>query len=184
MARRVNTKFLTILTCVVLGLLAVAVLASKFLIRESPDKYVNAGNQLLSEKKYEEAARNFAHAVALDPKNPALWVQYGDALNELSAVDPEYLARARQAWESALATDASNKPALDRMMSFWSDMANIYTYRPEIFERLNDTAKRLYAADPKNAAAEVAIVTSVIRPWLVGVEKDQRLVEDLSLIHI
>src|SRR4051812_45996856 len=64
------------------------------------------------------------------------------------------------------------------MMSFWSDMANIYVYRPDVFEKLNDTARRLYAADPKNSAAEVAIVTSVIRPWLVGVEKDQRVIED------
>src|SRR5688500_4244616 len=110
MARRVNTKFLTILTCVVLGLAGAGVLAKKFLIRESPEKYVNAGNQLLSEKKYDEAARNFAHAVALDPKAPDLWVKYGDALNELSAVDAEYLSRARQAWESALAVDAAHKP--------------------------------------------------------------------------
>src|SRR5687768_7935813 len=130
MARRVNTKFLTILTCVVLGLAAAGVLAKKFLIRESPDKYVNAGRQLMDEKKFDEAARNFAHAVALDPKNPALWVQYGDALNELSAVDPEFLMRTRQAWESALSIDAANKPALDRMMQFWSDMANIYSATP------------------------------------------------------
>ena len=178
MARRVNTKFLTILTCVVLGLAAVGVLAKKFLIRESPEKYINAGNQLLSEKKYDEAARNFAHAVALDPKNPGLWVQYGDALNELSPQDIEYLKRASQAWESALTVQADYKPALDRMMSYWSDWANIYSSDPAVFERLHDTAVRLAAADPKNAAAEVAIVTSVIRPWLVGVEKDPKLIED------
>src|SRR5688572_25617619 len=98
MARRVNTKFLTILICVVLGQAAAGVLAKKFLIRESPDKYVAAGNALLADKKYDEAARNFAHAVALEPKNPTLWVQYGDALNELSPNDPEFLKRASQAW--------------------------------------------------------------------------------------
>ena len=178
MARRVNTKFLTILTCVVLGLLAVAVLASKFLIRESPEKYITAGQQLLSEKKYEDAAKNFAHAVALEPKNPGYWVQYGDALNQLSPQDPEYLKRARQAWESALAVNASYEPALDRMMQFWSDWANLNASQPAIFEGLRDTAVRLFAADPKNADAEVAIVTAEIRPWLAGVEKDQRLIEE------
>src|SRR5688500_20350335 len=64
------------------------------------------------------------------------------------------------------------------MMSFWSDLANIYSSQPSIFESLHDTGKRLHAADPKNSAAEVAIVTSVIRPWLAGVEKDQKLIED------
>jgi len=147
MARRVNTKFLTILTCVVLGLMGVGVLASKFLIRESPEKYVNAGNQLLSEKKYDEAARNFAHAVALEPKNPGLWVQYGDALNELTPQDTDFLKRASEAWQNALAIDAAYKPALDRMMAYWSDWANIYASDPAVFERLHDTATRLYAAD-------------------------------------
>ncbi|MEA2734480.1 MAG: hypothetical protein QOE14_931, partial [Humisphaera sp.] len=178
MARRVNTKFLTILTCVVLGLAATGVLAKKFLIRESPEKYVNAGKQLMSEKKYEEAARNFAHAVALNPKDASLWVQYGDALNELTPQDPEYLKKASDMWQGALAVDASNKAALDRMMSFWSDLANMNSTHPPYFERLHDTAARLYAADPKNSAAEVAMVTSIIRPWLAGVEKDQKDIED------
>lgn len=178
MARRVNTKFLTILTCVVLGLAVTGVLAKKFLIRESPDKYVNAGNQLLSEKKYEEAAKNFAHAVALEPKDPDLWVQYGDALNQLSPQDPEYLMRARQAWESALAVNPAHRAALDRVMQFWTDWADLNPSQPKIFEGMKDTAERLLAADPKNAEAEVALVTSEIRPWLAGVEKDQRLIED------
>ena len=112
MARRVNTKFLTILTGVVLGLAGAGVLAKKFLIRESPDKYVNAGNQLLAEKKYEEAAQNFAHAVALDPKNPALWVQYGDALNELSAERPGVprAAPARRGKARSPSTPATSRP--------------------------------------------------------------------------
>ena len=177
MARRVNTKFLTILTCVVLGLAGAGVLAKKFLIRESPEKYVNAGKQALAEKQYEKAVQNFAHAVALDAKKPDLWVQYGDALNELSSVDPEYLARAKHAWESAVAVDTGYEPALDRMMQYWTDLSNL-SASPSDFENLYDTAKRLHAADPKNAAAEVAIVTSQIRPWLAGVEKDQRVIEE------
>ena len=179
--RRVNTKFLTILTCVVLGLAVLGVLVKMFLIRESPEKYVAAGNQLMGDKKFDEAAKNFAHAVALDQKNPALWVSYGDALNEMSPQDTEYMNRARQAWESALAVDPTNKPALDRMMSFWSDWANMDSSQPLIFERLESTAKRLLEADPSNSAAEVAMITSVIRPWLGGVEKrEQEILDSVS----
>ena len=133
MARRVNTKFLTILTGVVLGLAVVGVGVKKFLIRESPEKYMAAGNQLLNEKRYDEAAKNFAHAVALNPKDARLWIAYGDALNEMSAQDAENLIHARRAWESALGVDPQNKPALDRMMSFWSDWANLNASQPAVF---------------------------------------------------
>ena len=46
---------------------------------------------------------------------------------------------------------------------FWSDLANIDSGQPAIFEGLSKTAKTLFAADPKNVAAEVAIETSQIR---------------------
>jgi tetratricopeptide (TPR) repeat protein len=177
MARRVNTKFLMILTVLVVGLGMAALLARKFLFRESPEKYVVYGQQMMSEHKYEEAVKNFAHAVALDQKNPSLWVAYGDAMNQLSPNDVEYMIRARKAWENALTVDVNNKPALDRMMQFWSDVANMDSSRPEVFEGLHDTAVRLYNADKNNAAAEIATVTSVIRPWLGGVEKDPKEIQ-------
>src|SRR4051812_38376243 len=124
MARRVNTKFLTILTVVVVGLGLAALLAKKFLVRESPEKYVAAGQAYMGEKKYEEAVKNFARAVSLDSHNPSLWVAYGDALNQLSPTDVEYMRRARTAWDQALIVDPNYRPALDRMMQFWSDVAN------------------------------------------------------------
>src|SRR5215212_8304028 len=123
MARRVNTKFLTVLTVIVVGMGLVALLAKKFLVRESPEKYVVTGQQYMADKKYEEAVKSFARAVSLDSKNPQLWVQYGDALNQLSPTDVEYMRRARSAWDQALVVDPSFMPALDRMMQFWSDVA-------------------------------------------------------------
>jgi predicted Zn-dependent protease len=94
MARRVNTKFLTILTILVVGLGVAALLAKKFLIKESPEKYVAYGQVMMAEKKYPEAVKNFQMACSLDPKNPSLWVAYGDALNQLSPTDLEYLTKA------------------------------------------------------------------------------------------
>src|SRR5688500_12737848 len=103
MARRVNTKFLTILTIVVVVLGVAALAANKFLVKESPEKYVAAGTTAMNEKRYEDAAKNYAQAVRLDNRNPSLWVAYGDALNNLSSIDVEYMRRARQAWDQALA---------------------------------------------------------------------------------
>lgn len=176
MARRVNTKFLTILTVVVVGLGMLALIANKVLIRESPEKYVSAGTQFMADKKYEEAVKAYARAVGLDQKNPSLWVAYGDALNQMSSQDVGYMGRARQAWDQALAVEPGNMPALDRMMQFWSDIANMSPNSPDVFKQLQQTAERLYAADPKNSAAEIAIQTSIIRPWLAGVEKDEKTI--------
>src|SRR5688500_10137688 len=64
------------------------------------------------------------------------------------------------------------------MMQFWSDIANLSSTSPDIFAQLGNTAAKLYAADSNNSAAEIAIQTSVIRPWLGGVEKDEKLIED------
>ena len=156
MARRVNTKFLTVLTIVVVGLGILGLIANKFLIHESPEKYINAGNEFLAAKKYEEAVKAYARAVGLDKNNPNLWVAYGDALNQLSSQDIEYMRRARSAWDQALAVDPNNRAALDRMMQFWSDVANMSSTSPDVFKQLELTARKLFEADKNNNAAEIA----------------------------
>ncbi|HYO10091.1 MAG TPA: tetratricopeptide repeat protein [Tepidisphaeraceae bacterium] len=191
MARRVNTKFLTIFTSVVVGLGVAALIVNKFFITESPEKYVAAGQAAMAEaaapqmsqeeknRRYTDAVNALGRAVSLDNKNPSMWVAYGDALNQLSPTDVEFMTRARRAWDQALLVDPQNKPALDRMMSFWSEVANLDPSRPETFEELNKKATALFAADPKNAAAEVAMTTSRIRPWLAGVEKDREQIKQI-----
>src|SRR5438093_2055853 len=170
MARRVNSKFLLILTIVVVGLGLGLFLAKKFLIRESPEKYVSRGSAAMAEKNYKLAVENFMKAVSLNPKDPSLWVAYGDALNQLSPEDPKYMERAQKAWSNALTVEPKYMPALDRMMQFLSDVANIDSSKPVVFASLHDTAVKLFDADKNNAAAEIAIQTSIIRPWLAGVE--------------
>ncbi len=177
MARRVNTKFLTVLTIIIVGLAVLALVGNKFLLRESPEKYINAGNDYIAQKKYEEAAKAFNRAVNLDPRNPKVLVAYGDAVNQLSAADPALIYQARAAWNQALAVDPSNRAALDRLMLHWSDLANI-SGRAENFTNLKDTADKLFAADSTNSAAEIAGQTAIIRPWLAGIEKDERLITD------
>ena len=172
MARRVNTRFLTILTVIVLSISLTALVAHLVMGGETPEKFVATGQQLMNEKRYEEAAKSFGRAVQMNQKSPELWVLYGDALNEMSPLDIEWMHRARQAWGQALAIDPQYRPALDRMMQWYTDVANLDASSPDIFKGLNQTAQRLFEADPANAAAEVAIHTAIIRPWLAGVEDD------------
>src|SRR5215217_6763134 len=118
MARRVNTKFLTIFTIAVVGLGMAALIINRFFVRESPEKYVVLGQQFMAEKKYEQAVTALGRASQLSGnKSPELLVAYGDALDKLSPEDIEFMVKARRAWDQALLVDPNYKPALDRMMN-------------------------------------------------------------------
>src|ERR1044072_3567649 len=112
--KRINTKFVIALGGVVVGLMLLVLLAKK-LRHERPDKYLEAGRKFVADGKYDEAVKNLRHAIALDPRNADIWTEYGDGLNNLSALDVEFLKRARDAWERALAVDPTNKVALSRL---------------------------------------------------------------------
>ena len=101
MARRVNTKYLTILTIGIDVLVVLPLVGNKFLLQESPEKYINLGNQYIAQKKYDEAAKAFNRAVNLDPKNANVLVAYGDAVNQLSANDPALIFQALPRVESS-----------------------------------------------------------------------------------
>src|SRR5439155_5697442 len=91
------------------------------------------------------------------------------------------MTRAQRAWASALSVQPDYKPALDRMMQFLSDYANLNSSDPNVFKGpggLGETATKLFAADSTNSLAEIAIQTSIIRPWLSGVEDDERHITD------
>src|SRR5699024_29064 len=71
--------------------------------------------------------------------------------------------------------------ALDRSLQYMLAVADMGSGAPEFFQEMHETAKRMHEADPGNAVAEVAVQTSVIRPWLRGVEVDpQRLAETME----
>src|SRR4030095_10735111 len=55
---------------------------------------------------------------------------------------------------------------------------NIDSSKPVVFTALHDTAIKLFDADKNNSAAEIAIQTSVVRPWLGGVEQDETVIKD------
>jgi tetratricopeptide (TPR) repeat protein len=176
--KRINTKFIIVLGVIVLGLMLAVLLAKKFIIKEKPDKYLAVGREMMDQGKYEEAAKNFRRALALDSKNPDIWVEFGDSMNQLSGQDPEFLRRAREAWEQARNIDPTHKQALTRLLTFWSELADLEA-RPDpgTFEQIRKTASDLAKVDPNNTAAQAAIHSAIIRRWLGGVETDSALID-------
>src|SRR6476469_7126392 len=111
MAKRVNTRFLIVLTSVFACLLSAAVIAKFTLIRPNAGASEAAGDRLFQEGDYKQAIERYRFAIG-GVKNPApLLVKIGDALNRMVADDPENLANARGTWTSALAHDPKSEAA-------------------------------------------------------------------------
>ena len=103
----------------------------------------------------------------------AAWVESGDALYERASEDVENIRKARAAWDQALVVDPQNRAALDRLMKFWTDVADMDSGRREVFTGQRTVALKILEIDPENEAALVAMQTSIIRPWLIGQEQQE-----------
>src|ERR1700761_3553148 len=110
MARRLNTRFLTILLLTVVGLGAAVFLAEKFLIHEHPDHYIAMGQQAMKDRNWDEAIRDFAKASALDPKDPRIQVMLAAALEKTVQTNPEALRLELGAYSQAMQIDPKGLP--------------------------------------------------------------------------
>src|SRR5438874_8397855 len=123
MAKRVNTRFLIILTGVV-ALAVLALLATHLVyFRKDPAAQVRAGDALLRQGKTREALERYKFALAQRPTDKDLLVKIGDAYNAMVVDDTQNLILARGAWSQAVANDPRYEPALDRLLdSFWQQL--------------------------------------------------------------
>src|SRR4051812_23392546 len=115
MAKRVNKRFLVILTTVVLvggvtGMAAMYVLPK--ILKKNPQALVKEGDRLEKEGNIGEAINMYRQAAGADPSNPELRVALGDLCNRHVTIDPDNLGKARQAWADALSIDPAYKPAM------------------------------------------------------------------------
>src|SRR4026207_1121070 len=86
MAKRVNTKFLIILTSI-FGLILAAGLTVHFVgvFRKDPKAQERAGDDLLIAGNPKAALDKYKYAIARDPNNKQLLVKVGDASNQTAA---------------------------------------------------------------------------------------------------
>src|SRR6186997_470267 len=116
MAKRVNTRFLIILTAVFACLIAAAVVAKVTVFRKDPKANEAAGDKEVQDGQYKKAIEYYRFAIAASKNANALLVKTGDTFNLMVADDPANLANARNAWSQALANDPKYEPALQRLL--------------------------------------------------------------------
>src|SRR4051794_16888347 len=92
MKKRVNTKFLIVVSIIVVGTGVLALVAKKAFFREHADQYVQLGDRAMDAEKYSEAVLDYEQAFRLsNPKDPMLLVKEGDAIRAQTSNEPELL---------------------------------------------------------------------------------------------
>lgn len=178
MARKVNTKFLVILTLAVGGSVvgAFAVAAYFDLGKGNPEEHLVAARKLTAEGKYDDAVEHYKSAISLRPDDPAIFVEFGDYLYENAWVDREYIPSAPAAWKRALEIDPGHLPALRKLLTFYEEAAKLLA-QPESFQEIRSASEKIIRLDPDDARAAAAFHTATLRGWLSGLATDERKVD-------
>lgn len=186
MARRVNTRFVTILLSVVGGLILAALAAHKFLIHEHPEKYLEAGRVAMTERRWDVAVDNYKQAARLAPNRADIYVSLGEAERNLALNDVTQAGQDRAAWEHALEIDPHNMPALQSLLNFWLERTRGVSSdsAAEVFRNVRDYADRIYQLDPANKLAQTTMYFAPVQGWIYGVQTDQsQLDQDLAQLR-
>ena len=171
MAKRVNTRFLIILTAGFAASLALLLVGHFVFFRKDPAAQARAGDQLMAEGKPRDAVERYKFAIAHNPTNKELLVKIGDAYNRMVVDDSQNLLNARGAWSQAVAADPRYAPALERLLdSYWQQMETS-TLDGELYNRVRETAQRLSDVRPADTAVAAKVHIATIRPWLDGLSQ-------------
>lgn len=176
--RRVNTKFLIILTVVVIGVGMAGLIVAK-VRRGDPEKYVKAATELVAQGEYEEAVKNYQQALSIEARQPDVWVAYGDAQAQLAHADPDNIGHAIRAWRQALQVDPGHKVAMSRTLSVY--LAQSERQSREIANIVadgRDLANRMAAADPNDLMAASAGPLFTVRGAEHGLQTEGERIND------
>src|ERR1700728_3326298 len=176
MARRLNTKFLTILLLTFVGLVAAALFAEHFLIHDHPDHYIALGDEDMKDHNWQDAAVNYTKASDLDPHNPETDMRLGKAYEELAQFDPQALTAEIAAYSQALEINPNYLPALQTLADVYLKQASSNP-NASYFRNAIDYSHRAYAADPTNQQMEIQADRLVMQAWAGGLEADQSEVD-------
>src|SRR5206468_1963316 len=148
MAKRVNTRFLIILTAAAAVLILGGVAVHFLFFVKDPATQARQGDALLKEGKPKEPLDKYRFAIAHCPGDKELMVKIGDAYNAMVVDDTQSLFQARANWSQVIASDPRYEPALERLLdSYWQQMESS-SLDGETYTRVRETAQRLSDVRP------------------------------------
>lgn len=160
---RLNLKFILV---VLIGLCVIGaglvILESRMRVRRD-QQTIEWAEEAMKQGRYQDAASQFALAVARRPQDADLSVKSGDALYALSASKPESLRQALVAWDAA-ARIRPDLGTLERMLRLWIDSVEV---RPSAtsFRQLDQIAQQVLRVSPSDKEAATARQIAMLGPW-------------------
>lgn len=177
MARKVNTRFLIILTLVVGGGLVGVLLAQKLLNRKDADTLVQDAEMHLAADRHQDALISMQRAINARPDDPALRVRLGDMFLHLVQDDRGAWPKVFGSWHSALEVDPSYLPALERLLKIQRVQAE-GSRSSQSFRDLRETASRIVKIQPDNYEIAGLVHQAVIEPWVRGIPAPLESIEE------
>lgn len=165
MAKRVNTRFLLLLTVlVVLG--GMALMAARLVLprlwRQDPQALVLESRQLEAAGEVDKAILKYQAAVRASMRDANLRVGLGDLYHRHVARDGQNLSKARDAWAGALTVDSGNRDAMRRLLDLAWALSQL-SARAETLNQLREAAGRVIAANPADAQARARLHVATVR---------------------
>lgn len=162
---------------VVAGLAAAIILAEKFLIHESPNRYIEAGREAMKDRNWQDAVNNFSKAAKLKPSDPQIPMMLGAALEQVVETDPQAIQMEVGAYQRSLEIDPKYLPALLALSQLYSKEAS-QDATAYLFSNAIDYTKQAHDVDPTNEKLQSLYDKLVIQQWSSGLSTDRKPVDD------
>jgi cellulose synthase operon protein C len=173
MARqRINTRFLLILTGIVVGSVGAVYLAQKLLIHPHADTYIAKGKEAMREQNWLDAVVDFNTASQLDPRNADTQMLLGAALHQEAMTDADKFALEVKAYQQALQIDPNSLPALDALIKVYQEIVQRPNAPSFAYRQLIEYAQRAHELEPDNTTMAALPSELVIQEWISGLQVD------------
>jgi len=160
MAGRVNTKFVIVLT-VLLAVLGLGVAGFMlYQARRDPGRYITRAEKLMTEGRYEDAARQFGRAYSYETGNAArvkILLDRAEALQQVEAATTreaqDLMRNILACWQTAVDLVPSNVEASELLLNHQFEQAESSGNYIALWNQLHQRADQLLKFDPDNATA-------------------------------
>jgi predicted Zn-dependent protease len=156
-----------VLPVLFLSLLAAGFAARKVLDARRTGQLIAWADVAMASGDYENAASNYARALARRPQDVALADKCGDALYQASAARPKALFEARSVWQQALSVNSEDLPTLRRLLSLDADLAEVGP-SDAVFTDLGQVAATVATLVPDDEQACTLRMIAPLGAWATG----------------
>ena len=153
MKKRLNTRLLAILASSAVAC-AVAVVATRYALNRYHHDFQTAGDRAVAAGRWDEAAADYSRAIRLGHGTADLFNRLANVDEHRAAQDPQAIAAAEQAYESALAVEPRNATAARRLFELLVGEVEIQPSQ-SLFTRLATAARRVTENNPSDRPALV-----------------------------